>query len=423
MQNTPPLNPLQIGRFTICDAVDAFAQENPKVRQMVGDYSLPSGAVLRPPLQELVAIIQKVEATTGIHFNHEILVAPARAAEVFGIPLGINANGSIIISEQWLEGLAERPELAEGLLLHEASHFYHHDVERTKHKLAVWNNMLMASTAANVYDVNPEGLVAAVKEVFGSVDAFVCELNTMQHELTHAVHIFPQYTELSCLPPLELLERISSDPLIHQQIESLPLGDVAEAQERIKKLTQVFLLTPGYEAYELDYMSGRGVDQEDVKSVLSMLKKAHLTGAEQPDTNAVRPEEIAAIRDALKPLRDYGHASDEFTDFMQAYSQAVEHRADIYAAFHLGSAEHYNGMLEQIHDGSGEAVPAALNNGVRLHPDMKDRMRAVSEAMSMQPSPVVQASSIQHHGATPMTRLMTLLSEQWQNTAAVSARS
>lgn len=230
-----------------------------------------------------------------------------------------------------------------------------------------------------------------------------------------AVRKFPQFAELGKLPPLTLLKRLTTDPQLLVQLKGLPTADEA-FKERSQKFNQILFLTPGYLDMEMDYLGKRGISEEEIQHALVVMGQHALQGAGNPDLHAVRPEEVEEVGKALAPLRAYRQASEDFSAFIESYSQATEHRADIFGAYHLGSAETYNNMLEQLHESSGEAKPMAFTNGVQLHPTMAERKQAVNEAMGVgaQPSPVIRAGTAEHHGTkSTTTHLMRLLSERW----------
>lgn len=413
---------LHIDRFTVHNAIDVLAQEHPLIKDLFGANPPPIRETrVRPQLQVLANVMHQVQAATGIRFNDEILFVPQLEAMALNIPLGIRSNGSIMISEAYLKDIATEPELFRAVLTHEASHFYHRDSEMMEHLSPIWSNFVKVTSTTGLYDKSPEEFTAAVKATYGSVAAFARETQAISDALRTAVRRFPEFAELSKLSPLALLERLGANPQLLSPLKDLPKVD-GIFKERGEKFGQILFLVPDYLDMELDYLGKRGVPEGETMHALTIMGNHALKNAGTPDLHAVRQDEVEAVGKALAPLRAYRQASEDFAAFMEAYSQATEHRADIFSAYHIGSAETYNAMLERLHETSGEAKPLAFTNGVQLHPTIAERKQAVSEAMGAKPSPVIHGSTAEHHGAKPISHLMALLSEQWQSTPAVSAR-
>lgn len=422
MEKTDHTDSLHVDRFTVRNAIDTLAQEHPLIKDLFGANPPPIRETRgRPQLHAMADVMHKVEAATGIRFNDEILFVPQLDAVVLNIPMRICSNGSVMISEAYLKQIAKEPQLFEAVLMHEASHFYHADSAMMEHLAPIWSNFIKVTSTTGLYDASPEEFTAAVKATYGSIEAFIRETQAISGALMDAVRTFPQFGELGKLPPLELLKRLTIDPQLLAHLKELPTSDKA-FKDRSHKFNQIMFLTPGYLDMELDYLGKRGVPEEDTQQALTIIGNHALKDAGNPDLHAVRQDEVEAVGRALTPLRAYKQASEDFAAFIESYMQATEHRADIFSAYHIGSAETYNTMLEQLHGTSGEAKPLAFTNGVQMHPTMSERKQAVSEAVGTAPSSFIHGSTAEHHGAKPMTRLMTLLSQQWQNTPAGSAR-
>lgn len=172
---------LHIDRFTVRNAIDILAQEHPIIKVMFGENPPPIRETrVKPQLQVLADVMHKVEATTGLRFNDEILFVPQLDGMALNIPLAIRSNGSIIISEAYLKDIAKEPALFKAVLVHEASHFYHGDNAVMEHLAPLWSNFVKVTSTTGLYDKSPEEFTAAVKATYGSIEVFTRETQAIQ---------------------------------------------------------------------------------------------------------------------------------------------------------------------------------------------------------------------------------------------------
>lgn len=395
------------------DAVEVLGAEHPMAAHFLSGYGdLPS----KSELTLLTAILERVEKTTGLRFHNELLVARQ------GIPgpLGIMKEGKILIGTDFLREIEHNPEFIECGLLHEAAHFRHNDLEATERFAGLWTSVGTANTVTELFGRDSVGFTAAVKEIYGSTELFAEEVAIVGERIKHGIQVFPDFAALGKLEPMHLLNKLTTEPGIMQRISQLPLIDT-EAKLMSLNHTRLYLYAPGFRELEIERMGKLGINESEVREYIGMMKEAFAAGGAETaiSRHSVTKNEIAVVEQALAPLQPYAARYDEVRQFAQTHNQAMEHRADLHAAYYKGSPQRYNAILEDMHAVFGEAQPAISADGIQNHPSEAMRQKVTLNMMDeVLPLQRIQATTAMHQGASrPKTNLMRLLAETWEKTS------